>query len=83
MHSSGLRFVKKELLGDFVSHLKHYIKKYYYSDGSGRCSNYCGIINERHFNRLKNVFEVTVKEGQKFVRAVCLLRMNAIYHLLF
>lgn len=58
-------FVKKELLGDFVSHLKHYIKKYYYSDGSGRCSNYCGIINERHFNRLKNVFEVTVKEGAK------------------
>lgn len=58
-------FVKKELAGDFVNNLKHYIKKYYYSGSSERCTNYCSIINKRHFNRLKSVFDMTVKEGAK------------------
>ena len=58
-------FVKKDLIGDFVNYLKHYIKKYYYSDGSERCTSYCSIINKQHFNRLKSVFDITVKEGAK------------------
>lgn len=58
-------FIKKEMREEFIERLKHYIKKYYYSGDNIRCADYCSIINKQHFNRLKNVFDLTVKEGAK------------------
>lgn len=51
------RPVAEELLSALISTLRDF-----FPNGFQRCENYCGIINERHFERLRQIAEAQSKE---------------------
>ncbi len=59
--------VNESVLPEFVSKLKHFIKKFYGSENSDwqSCPDYARIINKQHFQRLSQVLNETVQAGAK------------------
>lgn len=59
--------VNESALPEFVSKLKHYIKKFYGAENSDwqACPDYARIINNQHFQRLSAVLDETVQSGAK------------------
>lgn len=57
--------VNESVLPEFVSKLKHYIKKFYGAENSAwqTCPDYARIINRQHFQRLSQVLNETVQAG--------------------
>ncbi|MCP3932139.1 MAG: aldehyde dehydrogenase family protein [Bacteroidetes bacterium] len=48
----------------FVEKVKKYIKSFY-SEKASQESSYCRMVNERHHNRVKNLYEDAVNKGAK------------------
>lgn len=58
-------FVHESQVKEFIEHYKQATEKKYFSKGQINKEDYCKIVSEGHFTRLKNLVEDAVKKGGK------------------